>query len=413
MPGSWSPPTGTGRHGKATLWFVTTRYALKSVLIELPRYDGTGENIPAPRRENEIEGRGWAEIDGSTVIISLHPDGRATAAEPGENHRYLLADITSWYQAGASVAFGVSKAGPFDSYAARSRNHGCSMRCKNAKAAEHLTAEARAAGLTAGDGRGQALQHTRSSTGLAPDVAHAIRAPGSSTSQVNRESAPRDSDWPKTPLRVPRRPPRTWWEMHQTKAAIRKAGSWPSQSITISRYPHVIDVDQYGGDAVVMSICSTDKRRQQRDGVTFLPTGHRDIFRRERFGWTYQGGGGGGGADSLTARQSLSAGGNLKITGHGGSDRLHYLTLVCPPDVAAVEVRRSEGTRRADVEHGPGYLVVLLPKDQHTEVVTFDSAGHQIHRFIPQLEQFNPRAGWIQPRELHHRAIRHTQRRAR
>ena len=127
-----------------------TRYAVTDVVMESPRYGGAGAMSSG---EHDILGHGWAEIDGSAITVAVHPRGVVGALEPKEKRTYPLADISSWGASGSSITLGVSKLGLFASNGAEAPVHICEMKCENAEAAQRLTTEARAAGLTTRGGQ--------------------------------------------------------------------------------------------------------------------------------------------------------------------------------------------------------------------------------------------------------------------
>jgi hypothetical protein len=122
-----------------------TRYAITDVILETPRYGGTRGMGGG---EHDIMGHGWAEVDGAAITVAVHPRGAVGMLEPKEKRTYPLADISSWKATGSSITFGVSRLGLFATNGAEAPVHICEMKCEDAKAAQQLTSEARAAGLT-------------------------------------------------------------------------------------------------------------------------------------------------------------------------------------------------------------------------------------------------------------------------
>ena len=70
--------------------------------------------------------------------------------------------------------------------------------------------------------------------------------------------------------------------------------------------------------------------------------------------------------------------------GSGGNGGLLYAEILCSPDVATVEVRRSGGIRTAHIGDGPGVIIVSWRDGKQAEVVAFDAAGREIASLIPQ-----------------------------
>jgi hypothetical protein len=133
---------------------TATRYPVVDIIIETPRYGGVGGGVGGGvSGEHDILGHGWVEIDGNAISVSVHPRGVVGMLEPKEKRMYPLADITSWGATGSSITFGVRKLGLFATDGAEAPVHICEMKCEDANAAQRLTAEARAAGLSAGSGQ--------------------------------------------------------------------------------------------------------------------------------------------------------------------------------------------------------------------------------------------------------------------
>lgn len=128
-----------------------TRYAVTDVIIETPRYGGASPMVSGG--EHDIIGHGWAEIDGAAITIGVHARGVVGLVGPKERRTYLLAEITSWRATGASITFSVSKLGLFATNGAEAPVHICELQCADAQAAQQLTTEARAAGLSTGGGQ--------------------------------------------------------------------------------------------------------------------------------------------------------------------------------------------------------------------------------------------------------------------
>jgi hypothetical protein len=125
------------------------RYPITEVVIETPRYRGTPTGL-SDGGEHDIIGHGWAEIDGDSITIAVHPRGVAGLLEPKQKRTYLLADISSWHTTGNAVGFGVGKIGLFATNGAEAPIHVCEMKCDDADAARQLSADAMAAGLSTG-----------------------------------------------------------------------------------------------------------------------------------------------------------------------------------------------------------------------------------------------------------------------
>jgi hypothetical protein len=53
--------------------------------------------------EHDIMVNGWAEVDGGSITIAVHPQGAVDMLEPKEKRTYPLADVTGWHANGASV----------------------------------------------------------------------------------------------------------------------------------------------------------------------------------------------------------------------------------------------------------------------------------------------------------------------
>jgi hypothetical protein len=139
----------------------------------------------------------------------------------------------------------------------------------------------------------------------------------------------------------------------------------------------VIDVDRYEDRAVVLWVFS-------KDG--FVVT-RRDSFQRRGRRWEYVSGGGGGGGQHLLTLRELRPFGEeqkLRVIASGGGGGTLSAEIFCLPEVARVEVRRKHGTRRADVEHGPGLLAVLWLEGDHAELVAFDRDDNQICTLVPE-----------------------------
>jgi hypothetical protein len=89
---------------------AATRYSITDVIIETPRYGGTARGVDwGATREHD----GWAEVQGNTVTIVVHPKGVVGMLEPKEKRTYPLAEISSWRTNGDSIIFGVGKLGLF------------------------------------------------------------------------------------------------------------------------------------------------------------------------------------------------------------------------------------------------------------------------------------------------------------
>jgi hypothetical protein len=94
--------------------------------------------------EHDIMVNGWAEVDGGSITIAVHPQGAVDMLEPKEKRTYPLADVTGWHANGASVAFGVGRRlGLFATNGAEAPVHSCEMKCEVDNAAQQLTAGAR------------------------------------------------------------------------------------------------------------------------------------------------------------------------------------------------------------------------------------------------------------------------------
>jgi hypothetical protein len=136
--------------GHALPFHVTvTRYSITHVIIETPRYGGTGGGVDwGAAEEHDIIGHGWVEIQSNAITIAVHPKGVIGMLEPKEKRTYRLAEITSWRTNGDSVTFGVGKLGLFATNGAEVAVHNCQVKCDDADAARRLTEEARSAGLS-------------------------------------------------------------------------------------------------------------------------------------------------------------------------------------------------------------------------------------------------------------------------
>jgi hypothetical protein len=128
---------------------TATRYPITEVVIETPRYRGTPTGLSS-MGEHDIIGHGWAEIEGDSITIAVHPRGAVGMVEPKEKRTYRLADISSWRTTGSSIGFGVGAIGLFATNGAEASVHVCEMRCDDADAARQLSADAQAAGLSTG-----------------------------------------------------------------------------------------------------------------------------------------------------------------------------------------------------------------------------------------------------------------------
>jgi hypothetical protein len=132
---------------------AAVRYSITDVMIETPRYGGTGGGVGwGATQEHDIIGHGWAEVQDDTITIAVHPKGVVGMLEPGEKRTYRLAEITSWRTNGKSIAFGVGKLGLFATNGAEAAIHNCQMKCGDADSARRLTDEARSAGLSRDNG---------------------------------------------------------------------------------------------------------------------------------------------------------------------------------------------------------------------------------------------------------------------
>jgi hypothetical protein len=175
-------------------------------------------------------------------------------------------------------------------------------------------------------------------------------------------------------------------------AALDGTGPWPRLSSARSGSVTVVDVDFLGEYAVVLA--ATDG-----EGSTIgEPMLENRVFHRAGDAWIELGGGAGGsGEDPLLAREApYQSGSPLWMSGSGGTylepeqrrgSVLQHAEVLCAPDVARVEIDKSDERRVADVSSGPGWLIVLWLKGDEPTLTAFDADGRQLDALRPETLQ--------------------------
>ena len=175
-----------------------------------------------------------------------------------------------------------------------------------------------------------------------------------------------------------------------TLAALDGTGPWPTRSTTRTGPVTVVDVDSFGDFAVVLA--ATDGEHWRRVG----PMLGNWVFHRDAGGWTRLGGGGGGsGTDPLLERHSPHpANRPLQLSGSGGVNVepekrrgawVRHAEILCAPNVARVEIDRSNQRRLADTSSGPGWIVALWLKGAEPTLTAYDAQGRQLDVLRPDV----------------------------
>ena len=175
------------------------------------------------------------------------------------------------------------------------------------------------------------------------------------------------------------------------RAALSQAGPWPASTTERTQNVEVLDVDRYGGFAVVIAAIEDDAL-----GVVG-PMLNASVFRSDddNGGWRSVGGGGSGsGSDPLVRRpQWRDATKALTKSGTGwsalddqrGRKGVCHAEVLCSPSVNTVIVDRVDDRRVADVSRGSGWVGLVWPEGQEPTVTALDATGQKL-RVIPARE---------------------------
>jgi hypothetical protein len=189
------------------------------------------------------------------------------------------------------------------------------------------------------------------------------------------------------------------------RGSLDGPGPWPARTTVRTQNVEVVDVDRYGGFAVVIAAIEDHV-------LAGVPMLEASVFHEEESGWRSHGGGGGGsGVDPLLVRQRwkdptrvlrMSGPGWGRLDEKRGPKGVCHATLLCSATVSSVVIDRPGDRRTVDVSEGSGWIGIVWPQGSEPGVKAFDAETRELARLEPSA--FEPdRENRLKPwRRLRH-----------